>query len=201
MSAAKNHNHPSSPLRVNTQSLLQMWHWLTVNVKKKNIPLWDKANLMILPVQIPLLWWSPLWAGGRVRTNIRGFRKYETFGVVGNELRVVMRQRQRSNPSHINSDHTAVVRSRESLAITSSGKITFSKEWTVKNRGWCWARSKEYQLLINRSTPLMAIKHHVTAVLPQYVLHVSEQWQGNPRKVFSWPRGTGLRLFWAPVCS
>lgn len=123
------------------------------------------------------------------------------FRVVGNELRVVMRQRQRSNPSHINSDHTAVVRSRESLAITSSGKITFSKEWTVKNRGWCWVRSKEYQLLINRSTPLMAIKHHVTAVLPQYVLHVSEQWQGNPRKVFSWPRGTGLRLFWAPVCS
>lgn len=64
----------------------------------------------------------------QVPTNIRGFRKYETFMVVGNELHVVLRRRQRSNPSHINPDCTAVERFREGLARTSSGKITFSKK-------------------------------------------------------------------------
>lgn len=64
----------------------------------------------------------------QVQTNIRGFKKYETFMVVGNELHVVMRRRQRSNPSHINPGCTAVESFREGLARTSSGKITFSKK-------------------------------------------------------------------------
>lgn len=39
------------------------------------------------------------------------------------------------NPSHMNSDQTAASRSCESAAVTSSGKITFSKAWTVEETG------------------------------------------------------------------
>lgn len=50
-------------------------------------------------------------------------------------------------------------------------------------------------------TPLIEINLHGTVVLPQHILRISEQSQGNPKKVFSHPLGTGLGLVWAPVCS
>lgn len=106
-------------------------------------------------------------------------------------------------------DHTAAVSSREGLVITRSGKITFNKEWTDhQKRGLVIAEAElrippdiAHSSNNNCSTPLTGIKLCVTAVRPQRVLHVSEQSQGNPRKVFSRPLGTGLRLFWALVCS
>lgn len=101
-------------------------------------------------------------------------------------------------------DNIAVVSRKKGLVITHSSKITFSKsELSKTGAGDCWGRAENPLIQITSATVKlpMAIKLHVTAVLPQYVLHVCEQSQGNPRKVFWRPLGTGLQLFWEPVCS
>lgn len=69
---------------------------------------------------------------------------------------------------------------REGLASTRGGKITFNKESTVKNKGLVIAECSAKNPLIRLTSAISTASHF----LPQCVLHVSEQSQGNPRKVF-----------------
>lgn len=140
----------------------------------------------------------------QVQTSITGFRKYESSMVVGNELSAVTWQRNNPAQTQTILQRWAPGRVWPLHAVVELHSI--KGELSQTGAGDCWVQSWEspdtaHFSNINCSTPLAAIKPHVTAVLPQYVLHVSEQWQGDPRNVFSWPVGTGLRLFWAPVCS
>lgn len=89
------------------------------------------------------------------------------------------------------------------MAITSIGAVTFNKERTVRKKGWwqgveCKGKPDQFwNINCLKKKNLKKIQQQHTAVLPQYVLRVCKQWQGNPRKVFSWPAGTGL--FWAQL--
>lgn len=78
----------------------------------------------------------------------------------------------------------AAVSSRNYLAILRTGEITFNKKrvkWPSKTgAGDCWGRAEnppdtDHLSNINCSAPLVAAALHGTAVLAQYVLHVSKQ--------------------------
>ena len=153
-----------------------MWHCLTV--KKTTTPSRRQSKSGDITGSNSSFILISAMSCGWVQTNIRGFRKYDTFIVVGNELHAVTWQRnipaasctQRpycSGDLHPGFGHTVV-------------KLHSIKEWTDDEKtgagGDRWGRAETPDTgqfsNINCSAHLMATRLHGTGVLPQCVLPV-----------------------------